>query len=215
MNLVNELQISAEQDDVLTVLRKTKRLASKLNRDDITAWLECEQQGYSAKQDVPHYRNVMSTVAFDTNGYIPAGFGRLMRGISDMPSAGVSLPMPVQEPISTILSWVANETPNTKLCMPIPEGRLTDSLRSQFDPMFADQITFLFRLNIAQVRAIPDQIKDRVLDWACALERAGVKGEGMSFDDKEKEIGHTVTFNINNSTVGQLTNSGSNHTTGA
>jgi hypothetical protein len=27
---VNELQVSAEQDDVLTVLRKTKRLASKL-----------------------------------------------------------------------------------------------------------------------------------------------------------------------------------------
>ena len=32
MNLVNELQVSAENDDVLTVLRKTMRLASKLNR---------------------------------------------------------------------------------------------------------------------------------------------------------------------------------------
>lgn len=35
MSLVNELQDSAGSEDVLTVLRKTKRLASKLDRQDI------------------------------------------------------------------------------------------------------------------------------------------------------------------------------------
>jgi hypothetical protein len=34
MSSVNELQVSAEQDDVLTVLRKTRRLASKLGCQD-------------------------------------------------------------------------------------------------------------------------------------------------------------------------------------
>lgn len=43
MNLVNELQVSAEQDVVLTVLCKAKRLASKLDRSDITEWLRNEQ----------------------------------------------------------------------------------------------------------------------------------------------------------------------------
>ncbi len=63
MNLINQLQVSAENDDVLTVLRKTKRLASKLERQDIAAWLEAEQAGYDSNDAVPEYRQVATTLA--------------------------------------------------------------------------------------------------------------------------------------------------------
>ena len=76
--------------------------------------------------------------------------------------------------------------------------------------MFADQITFLLHLNSCQIRAIPEQIKDRVLDWACALESVGVTGDGLSFSAKEKEIAHSVTINISDSHIEQLNNSGTN-----
>src|SRR4051812_26630207 len=81
MNLVNELQVSAEKDDVLTVLRKTKRLASKLGRQDINDWLRSELEGYTDSATVPDYRQVRATIAMNTNGHIPAGFGYLANGI--------------------------------------------------------------------------------------------------------------------------------------
>jgi hypothetical protein len=49
MNLVDELQASATKDDVLNVLRNTRRLASKLKRHDITEWLQAEQDGYNLR----------------------------------------------------------------------------------------------------------------------------------------------------------------------
>jgi hypothetical protein len=76
--------------------------------------------------------------------------------------------------------------------------------------MFAHQITLLLHLNGAQIAAIPNHIKDKVLDWACALEAGGVTGEGLSFSAKEKEIAPSVTFNISNSQIEQLNNLGTN-----
>src|SRR6267142_2590201 len=106
MNLVNELQVSAENDDVLTVLRKTKRLASKLDRNDITDWLKYEQDGYAAGHSVPQYRNVNTTLAYNSNGYIPAGYGYLKSGVEDLPSGGLLGDTPLRQPISGILSMI-------------------------------------------------------------------------------------------------------------
>src|SRR5579864_331264 len=89
MNLVNELQVSAEQDDVLTVLRKTKRLASKLGRQDISEWLRFEHDGYPVDKSVPDYRKIAITFAYKTNGYIPAGYGLLRNGTEELPMGGM------------------------------------------------------------------------------------------------------------------------------
>jgi hypothetical protein len=98
--------------------------------------------------------------------------------------------------------------------MPVDAGSEIDkSIRASyhFDPMIARQITFLMKPNLSQIRAIPERIKDKVLDWALALESANVKGDGMSFSDKEKEISHNVTFNLYDCQVGQLNNQGTNN----
>lgn len=90
MDLVNELQVSAEQDEVLTVLRKTKRLASKLGRQDIGQWLASELEGYKQSETIPAYRQIRATMAMNTNGFIPAGWGYVTRGIKDLPEFGTS-----------------------------------------------------------------------------------------------------------------------------
>lgn len=210
MNLVNELQVSAERDDVLTVLRKTKRLASKLNRDDIGEWLTSEQDGYPSAKSVPEYRNVGTTLVFRSTGWIPAGFNQIMKGIQDLNfNPGITLGVP--DAISTVLSWLNEKNENYGVFTPVPaESELAHHLSTRMNPVIRNQVTFMFRYNMPQIEAIPEQIKDRVLDWALALERAGVVGEGMTFSAKEKEIAHNVTFNIFDSTIGQLSNSGSN-----
>jgi hypothetical protein len=213
MNLINELQVSAERDDVLTVLRKTKRLASKLDRQDIVDWLRAEQDGYPPSQTVPHYREVGMTIAYNTNGYIPAGFGYLRSGIEDLPASRFNCSLPLKEPISTILSFIESINAGQGVYNPIEEGtEISRAIRStfRFHPMFARQISFLMHFNGAQIVAIPEQIKDKVLDWACALEQAGVTGEGLTFSAEEKQKAHSITFNITESHIEQLNNLGTN-----
>ncbi len=211
MNLVNELQISAEKDDVLTVLRKTKRLASKLGRDDISAWLQHEQNGYPTNDLVPDYRRIRATLAFNTNGYIPAGFGHVMRGVQDLPSGDLDLRIPLSDPISGIMSLIGSHRGGNGLYQGIaPELDAVIRRMYHFNPMVSQQITLLLHMNEAQMEAIPDQIKDRVLTWACDLERAGVTGDGMTFSPEEKQIAHSITFNISNSQIDQLNNMGMN-----
>ena len=217
MNLVNELQISAEKDDVLTVLRKTKRLASKLRRKDISDWLRWELSGYDDPKAIPDYRKVGVSFAINIQGYVPAGNGMLVTGNEPIPNTGMEdFPMPLGDPIATIQTWIdrGNRNPNHGIFQTLEDGTpITEHLRRRFriDPRYAGQVSFLARLNDAQVRAIPDQIKDRVLDWACALEEANVTGEGLSFSPEEVATAGTVIFNIKNSYVEQLSNGGTNH----
>ncbi len=212
-NLINELQVSAERDDVLTVLRKTKRLASKLGREDIAEWLRAEQTGYSDDQAVPDYRQINARLAYNTNGYIPAGFGQLMSGVVDVPSSGISGPIPLIDSISTIINMIESVKAGNGIYFPVVEGtKIAGLVRSLYrvNPMVEHQISFLLHLNESQIKAIPEQIKDKVLDWACALEAAGVTGDGLTFSAKEKEIAHAITFNLNNCNVEQLNNLGNN-----
>jgi hypothetical protein len=213
MNLVNELQVSAERDDVLTVLRKTKRLASKLGRQDLASWLQAEQGGYAPGQPVPDYRKVETSLAYNTNGYIPAGYGFVKDGVEPLPDHGLTAPAHVRDSISGVLSMIEAINGGQAIYWPLEEGtEYTNALRRcyRFNPMFARQITFMWRLSDTQIKAIPEQIKDKVLDWACALEAAGVTGDGLSFSAKEKEIAHSITFNIHDSHIEQLNNLGTN-----
>lgn len=85
-----------------------------------------------------------------------------------------------------------------------------EAIRRILNPLIRDQVSFLFHLNESQVKAVPEQIKDKVLDWACTLEAAGITGSGMSFSEKDKERAHSITFNIYDSHIEQLNNLGTN-----
>lgn len=210
MNLVNELQLSAEREDVLTVLRKAKRLASKLGVEDINHWIKSEMEGYLEGQDPPRYRIVKGTLVYNTNGYVPAGFGYMQNGIVPYPG-NYTVDRHLPDSMSEILAMItAIEEKNHGLYYPLDESDVLRQMRRGMHPMLADRVTFMLQINTGQVRAIPEAVKDKVLDWACELERRGVHGEGVTFNDKEKQIAHTIVFNIKDSNVGQLNNMGRN-----
>lgn len=210
MNLVNELQVSSEKDDVLTVLRKAKRLASKLGLDDINHWLQCEMEGYGANDAMPKYRTVKATLVYNTNGYIPAGFGYMQNGIMPYPG-NYTVDRGMPDSMSEILTMIsALQERNHGLYYPLDESKVLRTLRNNFDPMIANRVTFMLQMNGGQVQAIPEAVKNKVLDWACELERRNVHGENMTFNDKEKTEAHNITFNIYESTIEQLNNMGQN-----
>lgn len=206
MDLVNELQISAEQDDVLTVLRKARRLASKLGVNSIDEWLESEQNGYKNRDSIPSYRRLVGTLAFKTNGPVPYGFGKLVNGV--LPFAEeTTIPQLVHDSMAEINAIVkSNSKGDIYFIAPNPEV-----LRRCFDGRMADQFTFMVKVSRSQYTAIPDKVKDRVLNWACELERNNILGEGMSFNSDERSRAGAITWNIYDSSIGQLNNMGHNH----
>ena len=105
MGLVNELQESVERDDVQTVLRKALRLSSKLGRSDIAEWLRHEQDGYPDAVPVPAYRILQVSYWYDTNGYVPAGFGMVAHRVAPL-HLETRATCEVAEPISTVATWV-------------------------------------------------------------------------------------------------------------
>ncbi|WP_020469345.1 AbiTii domain-containing protein [Zavarzinella formosa] len=208
MDLINELQISAERDDVLVVLRKTQRLASKLNLTDISDWLQSEQEGYATNLAVPPYRKIATSLVLHSSGYIPAGFGRITKGVQEL-SFNPNVILPVRDSISTIMDWIKG---NQDVFVRVPiDSVLARNLPNFVDPEFVSQVCFMYKLNASQINAIPDRIKNKVLTWACSLEQAGIKGDALSFDEREKQIAHNITFNITESNIGQLNNMGANH----
>lgn len=213
MGLVNELQESAEREDVLTVLRKAKRVSTKLNLSEISEWLDHEQNGYPKDKPLPLYRMIHTSFYYNTNGLIPAGYGYLREGTFPCPySKPLGITFSMTDPISRVFSLITGLQQNQGLYVNVPDD-CAEILRSQFRsdfPEYLQRLTFLSRLDDSEVRDIPEQVKNKVLDWACALETAGIAGAEHSFSDHEKQKAETVVFNIVNSTIGQLNNAGSN-----
>jgi hypothetical protein len=119
--------------------------------------------------------------------------------------------VPINEPISTVLAQIEFIKSGDRLAYPLT-GETEARVRGMFTSSwpFLRQVTFVAEPEGSQVRAIPERIKNRVLDWACELEAAGITGDDQSFSPTEKQAAHTVIFNINNSSIDQLNNSGDN-----
>ncbi|HWA98775.1 MAG TPA: hypothetical protein VG713_09800, partial [Pirellulales bacterium] len=148
-------------------------------------------------------------IVFNTNGYVPVGFGMMGNGIMEWPG-GLSVETPVLEPVSSIISMTrhANEREHGIFYRMPPD--VSALFREKINAAVAGRLTFMIRVEIAQLNAIPDAVKDRVLEWACKLERQGVRGENMSFSDAEKAAAHNVVFNIDRSHIEQLNSMGRN-----
>jgi hypothetical protein len=147
----------------------------------------------------------------NTNGYVPAGHGYGMNGIQDLTDFGLNPTVPLVDPISSVLSMINSLSEGQGMYFPIERHEEMDQyVRRHINPLVRHQVSFLLHLNASQIRAVPEQIKNKVLDWACALEQAGVHGDGPSFNEQEKQIGHSVTINISGSQIEQLNNMGNN-----
>jgi hypothetical protein len=210
VNLVNELQVSAERDDVLTVLRRAKRLASKLDVSTINDWIRCETDGYGDSDTLPSYRKIKATVVLVAQTPIPLGFNQVGTGSLDLPGWP-----PVDQNIYDSMVQVveamrtAREN-NRHVGLSLPEGA-EQLIRQHLHPLVSRNSTLCLRVNAAQFMAIPETVKNVVLDWALELERKNVLGENQSFSPQEKQAAHTITFNIHNSSIEQLNNMGSNN----
>lgn len=112
---------------------------------------------------------------------------------------GDSLPdMPFHHSLAQIEEFAAGESISFQ---PKEKIILTDSLANQFPQRFV--------VGGVVFKGVVEAVRDRLLDWSVELEKRGITGENMSFEEQEKKAAHKQTFNIQNfsGVLGDITQS--------
>ena len=197
-SLIDELQLDASNSNVSVsnLLRKTLMVAAKLEVSDIPEWVNKELSGYRGENSVPSYRTLYGSVkAKSLRGWIPVQFPTTE--MRDMVSQH-----DVHESVAQIEALLGRDG-SLRFGFP-PEGQQI------LQNAFVLETEFMGFLERASLDGILDEIRNRVLHWAIALDRAGIRGNGLAFTDPEKEKAHSMTVNVNseNFTVGTLGGTG-------
>ena len=195
--LVEQLQADAINPNVAvsTLLRKVKLSAVKLKLPKVEAWVDAELSGYNVK--VPDYRIHTGPLrAWDhlRQSWIPVGGdARIMTKIT---TAHVS------EAVSAIETMLAAKGHGTYLWNFSPEQ--VEALNK-----FANYRSTQYGLELtrSQFAEILDRVRNLVLDWALELERQGIMGTEIGFNDQDKMHALEKGVNIHIGSIGTLTGS--------
>jgi hypothetical protein len=190
-SLVHELQRLAQDTsfDVRELLLRAKTVAVKLDLDDARAWIDLEIGGYKPPIEVPPYRVVQSEliVKNPAHGWNPVAWG----GAGNLQEHFAT--HQVRIPIAEIVE-AANDRSGE------PGFSLT---QAEMDALAEANDDFRRYPSIRSVSrpslfGILGAVRAKVQDWALALEKRGVLGEGMTFADKEKRDAAGVVFRARN-----------------
>ena len=108
--------------------------------------------------------------------------------------------MRVHHPIAEIESLSKEEmvtfTPEKKF-------GITDSLGTSMGSKWPQRVT----LDASQFKHILEAVRNELLQWTIELEKRGIKGEDMNFDEKEKQLATNVHIERFAGVFGTVTNS--------
>ena len=196
VGIVEKLQAECLDDSipVSTLLRKAKLIASKLKLAEFEAWVDREQGGYddTPRAELPRYRHVRGQPeAQDMYGWKP-----IMGGTSEFQEAiGTAT---LAEPIAELEALIQDKegggiaisySPKAEAVIHRGIGRVA--------PLRLD-------LGMNKIIAVVDAVRNTLLNWSLELEKAGVLGEGLSFNERDKVTAAHVTNNFFHSNVGVL-----------
>jgi len=193
--LVEEVQRNALDPavPVSTILRRVKVAATKLNLGDVEKWVQLELDGYAALE-VPNYRVLYGRPeAFNPyNGWIP-----ILIGVDEIDA--IISRCEIREAIASLETTVA-KTEHPTLRFPIPPGLIAE-LNEHAGVNFGRMAV---ALSVSQAQGLLDAVRNLVLDWALALEKRGIVGEGLSFNAEERSKAQSGSTTITIGSIGQL-----------
>jgi chorismate mutase len=187
--LVEEIQRDALNPEVAvsTLLRKVKAAAVKLGLTPVIGWVENELNSYDIK-DIPKYRKLRGQpkALNPYHGWIPI----IMRTDKEN---DILAKVDVRQSIASLEDLVSKSTGGF-VHFPYPASVIRQ-LNEHMDVEFGSMSN---HLSTTQIHGIIDAVRNAALDWALELEKAGIIGEGFSFDSAEKTRAHSssVTYNI-------------------
>lgn len=186
-----QLAIVEGKQSLTQLLRHTKLIAAKLNLQDVEEWVDLELNGYPQGKNRPVYREVMSDKLYIHNPY------RGWQYVGD-----VKRTTRTHEPIATIERLAKSKEVSYT---PDPKFPIVDSLGTSSGAEWPQRVIII----PDQFQGIVEAVRNELLRWVIELERRGIKGENMNFDEQEKKSAANQIFNIGtvHGTVGNITNS--------
>lgn len=188
-SLVEELQSEAIDRSVpiSALLRKAKLVAAKLGTTDAASWIQHELNGYPEGAELPSYRQLTGEPRYrhPYYGWLPLRFG-------DPDDHRKASETRTRQPVSELEEMLERTRGDGAAMCPYPP-QLTAKLAKNLGIEIAVAGT---GVGSHQLARILDDVRTRVLDWALELERAGVRGDGVSFSIAEQQRASGVTFHI-------------------
>ena len=166
--------------------------ASKLNLPPTEQWVDHELNGYDGA-GVPH-RDLIGTpkALSPRQGWIPIILGR--RELDEMLAS-----CSVRESVASLESLI-ERSDGSSVLFPIPPGLIME-INNLTGESFG---TMSVHLSITQIHGLLDAVRNLVLEWALRLERAGISGEGMSFNKEEKQLADAASNTFNIGSIGSI-----------
>lgn len=184
--LVLQLQAAALDPNtrVAELLRKAKVVSVKLDLTDEAAWIEGELDGYKHVDDVPGYRRIRGQIKGlnPYRGWQPVIFDdqELDRAASECT---------IFQSIASLEDAISKSSDGkTNMVKPIP-----GHLQAVLTQMTGIDIEFQTHFSPTAAVTILDAVRNKILDWALSLEKAGILGEGMTFNVKEREAAKAMS----------------------
>lgn len=203
--LTEEIQRDAFDHNVpiSTLLRKVKAAASKLDLPPIEKWVEQELNGYS--EPPPAYRELTGKpkALNPYRGWIPIIFEQ--EEFNELISS-----CSVRESVASLEALIEKNTASF-VQFPFTPGQIIE-INRLIDQEFG---TMAIHLSVTQIHGLLNCVRNLVLEWALKLERAGIHGDGMSFNREEKQLAKSPTTTFNIGSIGSMVgNLGSQNSSG-
>jgi hypothetical protein len=193
---VHNLQraISNGSQPLVPLLRQTKLIAAKLNLVDVETWVDHELRGYPSSKKLPDYRQVHSG---RLEMYHPIYHWRFIGN----PAATIAVCQPIAEIENLAQGDFA--TISVEKNYPVDDGMGGGMMRNWPQRLI---------ISNSQYKRIMEAVTDELLQWTIALERRGIKGDDMNFDENEKQSAGNMVFNIGSvqGNVGSVSHSQAN-----
>ena len=176
--------------DILQALRKAHVIASKLQLHEFDIWIQNELNGYKGEdENFPDYRQMKGTLKAKNpyRGWIPAI-------ITDKNNQQIFNSVPVFESISALID-IEKKTSNGYFYYSYPP-ELSMKLNQQANtPAYMEIALFINTIHITE---LIDKVRNCLLEWTLELERKGVLGENMTFNENETASAQNISQQVNN-----------------
>lgn len=190
-SIVLELQqeLLDKNCDILQALRKAHVIATKLHLTEFDAWIQNELNGYKSEdENFPEYRQMKGTLKAKNpvRGWIPAV-------ITNKDNEAFLNSVPVFESISALID-LKDRSPDGYFYYTYPMEYMMKMFSTANAPAY-EVALFICTIHITE---LIDKVKNLLLDWTLELERKGILGNDMFFNENETSSAKEVSQQINN-----------------
>lgn len=176
--------------DLVASLRKAHLIASKLELKEFDKWILSELNGYQCSpKEVPDYRMVKGNLSFQHPFY---GWRPVI--LQDNATEELLCYQKLMEPIGSVIDLGNNPT-QKDIVIYLPAGA-SKILNKYTDAPF--ETMFVLFVSVHYLNEIANQVKNCLLEWTITLEKKGIIGDNMVFNNEESLAAKTVPQEINN-----------------